>query len=92
MQPVGRAVVGPIPDLEGDAPTTNVIDHTWTFAAGSLLHQPVVVADAGQKEPARTELGEHVVDRQTQIVVLEQVRQRVVAGKDDVELAVDLRG
>ena len=56
----------------------------------SLLHEPVVVAHAGQKEPTRTELGEHVLDRQTQVVILEQVRQRVIAGEHDVELTLDL--
>ena len=42
MQPVGRPVVDPIADLKGDAATTDVVDHTRSLAAGSLLHEPVV--------------------------------------------------
>ena len=42
-----------------------------------------------RKSPPGRSFAAMFVDRQTQVVVIEQMRQRVVAGEDDVELAGD---
>ena len=72
-------------------PAAGIVDDARSFAAGALLNQPVVVAEAGEEQAAGAEAGRHGGDGPPQLVVGLEVGQRVVAGEDDVERVVDRR-
>jgi hypothetical protein len=90
MQFVGRTSVAPVPNLERDTAAPNVVNDAWTFAPRAFLHEPVVITHAGEEHPARPDPGGHVVHGEAEVVVGQQVRQGVVAGEHDVEIAGNL--